>query len=217
MTQPFVFVVDDDQAVRDGLTMLCEAAGLQVKAYESAESFLSELELAQWGCLVLDVRMKGMSGIQLHEELIHREFHLPVIFLTGHGDIPMSVRAIKAGAVDFLTKPVSGAELLDRIIDVLDGQRDLYEQHEEIKAHKRRLGELTPRESEVLMLALAGNNNKTIGKQLQISFRTVEIHRSRILRKMGVANMLELARLSAELGVSAMPSGGDRKVKPQNA
>jgi FixJ family two-component response regulator len=217
MTQPFVFVVDDDQAVRDGLTMLCEAAGLKVKAYESAEDFLSEFNSAQWGCVVLDVRMKGMSGIQLHEEMIRRELHLPVIFLTGHGDIPMSVRAIKAGAVDFLTKPVSGAELLDRVIAVLDGQRERCEQHEEMEAHKRRLADLTPRETEVLLLALAGHNNKAIGKQLQISFRTVEIHRSRILRKMGAANMLELARLSMDLGPSAMQPRGERGGKLQTA
>lgn len=196
MSRPIVFVVDDDQAVRDGLTLLFEASGLAIRAYENAESFLSAFDPTQWGCLILDVRMKGMSGPELHQEMVRRGWHLPVIYLTGHGDIPMSVQAMRAGAVDFLTKPVSGADLLDRANAVLESQRELHHRHKEVEAHKQRFAELTQRETEVLKLALAGHNNKAIGRQLNISFRTVELHRSRILKKTGAANMLELAQIS---------------------
>jgi FixJ family two-component response regulator len=196
MSRPTVFVVDDDQAVRDGLTLLFEASGLAIQAYENAESFLSAFDPTQWGCLILDVRMKGMSGPELHQEMVRRGWHLPVIYLTGHGDIPMSVQAMRAGAVDFLTKPVSGADLLDRANAVLESQRELHHRHKEVEAHKQRFAELTQREAEVLKLALAGHNNKAIGRQLNISFRTVELHRSRILKKTGAANMLELAQIS---------------------
>ncbi|HEX8962728.1 MAG TPA: response regulator [Rhodocyclaceae bacterium] len=204
MNAPTVFVVDDDPAVRDGLTLLFESAGLEARAYPNAEAFLAAYDPARWGCLILDVRMGGLSGPELHAEMVRRGWRIPVIYLTGHGDIPMSVRAIKAGAADFLTKPVSGADLLGRVSATLESQRELHESHQAQEAQRRRFEELTPRESEVLQLALAGHNNKEIGRALRISFRTVEIHRSRILRKTGASNMLELAKIASSLG---MPYG----------
>jgi len=203
MNAPVVFVVDDDPAVRDGLSLLFEATGLNVQSHASAESFLSAFRPEVWGCLVLDVRMMGMSGPELHEEMLRRDWHLPVIYLTGHGDIPMSVRAIKTGAVDFLTKPVSGAELLERVNSILQSEREAHDRRMDLDAGKQRFANLTPRELEVLDLALAGHNNKVIGRQLHISFRTVEVHRSRILQKTGAINMLDLARLATALGLSS--------------
>lgn len=216
MTPPIVYIVDDDPAVRDGLMLLLEAAGLNARPHPSAESFLTAFDPAEWGCLVLDVRMSGMSGPQLHEEIVRRGWQLPVIYLTGHGDIPMSVRAIKAGAVDFLTKPVSGEELLAQVHLTIQRQRDQLDQHREMAERKQCFARLTPRESEVMVLALAGHNNKEIGRRLQISFRTVEIHRSRILQKTGATNMLELALLAAELGhpvTPASPAGERQRIR----
>jgi RNA polymerase sigma factor (sigma-70 family) len=203
MKPPAVFIVDDDPAVRDGLALLLEASGLDAHPFESAETFLAQCDPDRWGCVILDVRMAGMSGPQLHDEMLRRGWHLPVIYLTGHGDIPMSVRAIKSGAVDFLTKPVSGDQLLEQVNQALQSQRAQHEEHEELEARKQCFARLTPREMEVLLLALAGHNNKEIGRRLDISFRTVEIHRSRVLQKTGATNMLELAHISMNLGLSA--------------
>lgn len=202
MSPPVIFIVDDDPAVRDSLALLLEASGLHAHAFDSAETFLAQCNPGRWGCVILDVRMAGMSGPQLHEEMLRRGWQLPVIYLTGHGDIPMSVRAIKTGAVDFLTKPVSGDQLLEQVNQVLQSQRAQHDEHEELEARKQCFARLTPREMEVLLLALAGHNNKEIGRQLDISFRTVEIHRSRVLQKTGATNMLELAHISMNLGLS---------------
>jgi FixJ family two-component response regulator len=215
MSPPVVFFVDDDQAVRDGLALLLEAAGLNVQSFESAEAFLRGYDPRRGGCLVLDVRMPGMSGPQLHEELVRRGWSLPVIFLTAHGDIPMSVRAIKAGAVDFLTKPVAGADLLERVDSALQYQRELSDRDMADEARKQCLARLTLRETEVLELALAGHSNKAIGRQLHISFRTVEIHRSRIMQKTGAANLLELARLFMNPAPSAAPRWLSRARRPR--
>ena len=195
MNADVVFIVDDDQAVRDGLAMLLEAAGLTVQCYDSAEAFLQEHDPRQWGCLVLDVRMPGLSGPQLQQELARRGWLLPVIFLTAHGDIPTSVRTVKAGAVDFLTKPVAGADLLERVRGALRSQQARPDRRLEEATRRRYLEQLTPREIEVLKLVAAGHSNKVIGRQLQISFRTVELHRSHMLQKTGAASMFELARL----------------------
>lgn len=203
MTEPIVFVVDDDQAVGDGLVLLLEAAGRQVRCFGSAEDFLQSYDPGQRGCLVLDVQMPGMSGPELQAEVVRRGWRLPIIFLTGHGDIPMSVRAIKAGAADFLTKPVAAADLLARIGDALARQPDLSAEYKAEEMRRQYLVQLTPREIEVLELVAAGKSNKVIGRQLHISFRTVELHRSHILRKTGAASMFELARLFKTLTPSA--------------
>ncbi|MGO9443591.1 MAG: response regulator transcription factor [Thiobacillaceae bacterium] len=198
MNQPVVYIVDDDEAVRESFSMLCESAGLKVECHDSAESFLSAYRPECPGCLVLDVRMGGMGGPGLHEELNRRGSHLPIIYLTGHGDIPMTVRAIKAGAVDFLTKPVDPTHFLDRVEAYLQRDINLLD-HQEAMAEKcRRLELLTRREREVMALALAGLVSKAIAKRLGISHRTVEVHRSRLLQKTATGNLLELAQLAAD-------------------
>lgn len=197
MTSSVVHIVDDDAAVRDSISLLCETAGLRTERHDSAESFLAACDsgaAAGSGCIVLDVRMDRMSGPELQEELNRRGNYLPIIFLTAHGDIPMTVRAMKAGAVDFLTKPVNGAELLERVQTALHGDGDRLQACE-------RLAQLTQREHETLLLVLAGHANKEIARRLGISYRTVEIHRSHILQKTGATNMLELARLAASCGL----------------
>lgn len=203
MNPAIVYIVDDDDAVRDSLSLLCETAGLRVECHASAESFLSAYRPEQAGCLVLDVRMDQMSGPELHAELARRGSQLPVIYLTAHGDIPMTVRAMKAGAADFLTKPVDGTMLLDRVQAALSRSCELLHRQETLAAQLQRLTLLTPREREVMMLALAGYPNKAIANRLGISHRTVEIHRSRILQKTGTTSMLELARFAADCGLTA--------------
>ena len=203
MNPAIVYIVDDDAAVRDSLGLLCETAGLRVECHASAESFLSAYRPGQAGCLVLDVRMGQMSGPELHAELVRRGSRLPVIYLTAHGDIPMTVRAMKAGAADFLTKPVDGAVLLDRVQAALSRNCELLLLQENLAAQHQRLTLLTPREREVMLLALAGHPNKAIANRLGISHRTVEIHRSRILQKTGTTSMLELTRFAADCGLTA--------------
>ena len=201
-TAPTLFVVDDDPAVRDSLSLLLETAGFAVECHESAESFLAAYREDRQGCLILDVRMQPMSGPELQAELVRRGSRLPIIFLTAHGDIPMTVRAIKAGAKDFLTKPIDGKELLDRVQAVLQAEQERLHHRKQREKDCKRLEELTQREQEIMMLALAGRANKAIARQLGISYRTVEIHRSHILQKTGTANMLELAQLASACGVA---------------
>lgn len=203
MNPCIVYIVDDDDAVRDSLSLLCETAGLRVECHASAESFLNAYRPEQAGCLVLDVRMGQMSGPELHAELTRRGSQLPIIYLTAHGDIPMTVRAMKAGAADFLTKPVDGTVLLERVQAALSRSCELLGRQENLAAQHLRLTLLTPREREVMMLALAGYPNKVIANRLGISYRTVELHRSRILQKTGTTSMLELARLAADCGLTA--------------
>ncbi len=206
MNSPTIYIVDDDAAVRDSLGLLCETAGLGVESYASAEAFLNAYQPDRPGCLVLDVRMAGMSGPDLHAELTRRGSALPVIYLTGQGDIPMAVRAMKAGATDFLTKPVKGAEFLERVHAALEQDCERIDSQETQADDCRRLALLTHREREIMALVLEGHANKVIAKQLGISHRTVEIHRSRILAKTGTGNLLELAKLVAECGATGIGS-----------
>jgi two-component system, LuxR family, response regulator FixJ len=194
-TQPCVFIVDDDFAVRDSLQLIMETADLDCQAFDSAEHFLETYRPGRPGCLLLDVNMPGINGDELQAELIHRGILLPVIFLTAHGDIPMTVRTIKAGAVDFLTKPVPRTLLLERIQAVLEHDAEIEKQSLEEQSLCNRLNTLTPRELEILPLVLAGKSNKEVARHIGISYRTVEIHRGRILKKTETASLLELARL----------------------
>ncbi|MDD5462809.1 MAG: response regulator [Methylococcales bacterium] len=194
-TQSCVFIVDDDDAVRDSLGLVMEAAGFNYQAFESAEHFLKAYCPDMPGCLLLDVNMPGMNGNELQAELIHRNIHLPIIFLTAHGDIPLTVRVIKAGAVDFLTKPIPSAVLIERIQAVLQREDQIQEQAMAEHALCDCLNSLTSREWEVLPLILEGHSNKQIARHLGISYRTIEIHRARIMKKTGVTNLMELARL----------------------
>lgn len=194
-SKPTVFIVDDDAAVRASLVLLLETHGFPVTAYESGEAMLAACNPDWQGCALLDVRLKGMDGLQLQAEMQRREVSLPVIFLTGHGDIPTTVRAMKAGASEFLTKPVSGEQLIPLIRSALARDRDARIRERAELALRERLSRLSQREQEVLQLVLAGHGNKDIARMLAISHRTVEVHRSRILAKTQAGNMLELAGL----------------------
>ena len=191
-----VFVVDDDAAVRDSLRMMLKAAGYAVATFASADEFLNICNRETEGCLILDVTMPGMDGPALQDELNRREFRLPIIFLTGQGSIPLSVRSIKAGAMDFLTKPVNGTELMACVEQALSKCSQLHEQLVESQSMSERLANLTVREKEVMMLVIEGLTSKEIAERLGISFRTVEVYRARIMQKSGSSNLLDLARLA---------------------
>jgi FixJ family two-component response regulator len=207
-TQPCVFIVDDDFAVRDSLQLIMETAGLDYQAFDSAEHFLQSYCPDKLGCLLLDVNMPGMNGDELQAELIRRNIHLPIIFLTAYGDIPMTVRIIKAGAVDLLTKPVPRKLLLERIQDALQHASRIQEQVLAEQALCNCLNSLTSRELEILPLVLAGRSNKEVARDIGISYRTVEIHRARILNKTGATSLLELARLCEACKIQPGPKPG---------
>jgi RNA polymerase sigma factor (sigma-70 family) len=207
--QPTVFVVDDDAAVRDGLATLLETDGLRTETFDGAAPFLAAVDPSRPGCAIVDVRMPDCSGPELQEVMHRRTFTLPVIFLTAHGDIPTTVRAMKGGALDFLTKPVDGTLLLARVHAALERDRQERERESSRRALRSRLATLTCREQDVLSLAVAGLPNKEIARRLGISFRTVEVHRSRILLKTGVSTLLGLVQLAAAggLDLSAVATG----------
>jgi FixJ family two-component response regulator len=193
--EPCVFIVEDDPAVRDVISLVLETAGLAYRLFESAEQFLHDYCPGTRGCLLLDVNLPGLNGLELQSEMKRHNISLPIIFLTGNGTIPMSVQAIKAGAVDFLTKPVPSKQLIERIQALLQQEAQTYEQARVKDAFHKRLESLTCRELEILPLALSGHPNKEIARQLGISYRTVETHRIRILQKTETTNFLELSRL----------------------
>lgn len=202
MYEPTVFIVDDDAAVRDSLTLMIEQAGMRVQSFENAKAFLNTYQPNFFGCVIIDVQMPGMDGLQLQDELSWRKILLPIIFLTGHGDIPMSVKAIKGGAVDFLTKPVIREKLLICVRAAFaEAKKRIsdFTQNQEIATC---LTKLTRREREVMLLAVQGRSNKEIGSCLGISFRTVEIHKSKIMQKTGASNLLDLARIARESELS---------------
>ncbi|MEY3976144.1 MAG: hypothetical protein RLZZ33_1199 [Pseudomonadota bacterium] len=194
-----VYVVDDDDAVRSSLRLLLKSVGLPTVAHASAQEFLATWDGEQPGCLVLDVRMPGMSGIELQTELNQRGAIIPVIFISGHGDIPMAVEAIQHGAFDFLQKPFRDQELIDRVQRALTSDaehRQLLQQRETLR---HRFDSLTPREQEVLQLVTQGKANKVMAGDLGVSQRTVEIHRARVMEKMGAQSLAQLVRMVLEL------------------
>jgi FixJ family two-component response regulator len=197
--QGVVYVVDDDRAVRDSLDMLLRSAGIVSEAFESAAAFLAGLRADRIGCLVADIRMPGMSGLELQQELNARKVEIPIVFITGHGDVPMAVNAMKAGAVDFLTKPFRNRDLLDRIEAALGSARAGFRDHEKLRDTRARYATLTPREVEVMGLVVSGLANKVIAMDLGVSQRTVELHRARVMQKMGVRSLAELVRLAESL------------------
>jgi FixJ family two-component response regulator len=193
-----IFIIDDDPAIRDSLTLMVMQEGFTVRTYENAETFLDSFKSECFGCAIVDIRMKDMDGMQLQEALYKENIHLPIIFLTGHGDIPMSVRAIKAGAIDFLTKPITREKLMASIrYALVESDKLLYKKssHKQAQSH---LAELTERERDVMALAIQGHSNKEIAKLLGISHRTVEIHKSKIMHKTGANNLLDLVRIAHE-------------------
>ncbi len=199
--QPCVFIVDDDYAVRDSLGQVMEAAGLPYLLFESAEHFLEVYNPGHPGCLLLDLNMPNMTGDELQTELIRLNIQLPIIFLTAFGDIPTTVRVIKAGAIDFLTKPIVSKQLVERVETVLQQQSLLLEQ-----SKCNRITTLTRRELDVMRLVIAGHSNKQIARQLGISYRTVEIHRARVMEKTGASNLLDLVRFCSECQIPCKPA-----------
>jgi FixJ family two-component response regulator len=191
----YVFIIDDDAAVLDSLGMLLEASGYTVATFHGAEDFLEVCTPETHGCIILDVDMPDMDGPALQDELKRRGLTLPVIFLSGHGTIPLTVRALKAGAIDFLTKPVSGTVLLERVQEAMEKSAQMRERSSASRAAAARLSTLTSREREVMNLVVEGYTSKEIAQRLNISYRTVEIHRAHLMQKSGAANMLELARI----------------------
>jgi RNA polymerase sigma factor (sigma-70 family) len=198
MTLPTVFIVDDDHAVRDSLAMLLELKGFHTRTYASAEEFLERVRPEWPGCLVLDLRMSGMSGLELQPELLRRGFTLPVIIVTAHGDIQSARAAFKGGAVDFIEKPIDDEALVAAIRAALD--RDARERQASTSraAIAERLGRLTARERQVLELVVAGQHNREIAAQLAISVRTVEVYKARLMEKLQVRRLAELVRLLSE-------------------
>ena len=201
-TSPTVFIVDDDSGIRYSLRTLLETADLRVECFASAEDFLPTCSADQCGCLLLDVRMPGMSGPELQKELARRGIGMPIFFLTGYADLGTGVEAMKHGATDFLTKPINGALLLQRVRNALELDR-LHRQAETARQRfLARLLKLTDREREVLVLALSGMVNKNISAHLRISLRTIEGHRSRIFLKTGSSSLLELAQQASQAGIT---------------
>jgi FixJ family two-component response regulator len=198
-TQPTVFIVDDDQAVRDSLRWVIESAGFTVKAYPSAESFLQGLEPDQPGCLVLDVRMPEMDGLQLQKSLLAENHLLPIIFVSAHGSVPDAVGALREGAIDFLTKPFDNEVLLERIQSSIELDRKRREARQQQESIGARMAKLTLRERQVLELIVMGKPNKIVAAELGISTKTVEIHRSRVMEKLAARNLAELIHLTGLL------------------
>jgi FixJ family two-component response regulator len=202
---PIVFVVDDDHSVRDALRRLIASVGLTVEVFPTAQAFLAASQPDAPSCIVLDVRLPGLSGLDLQRELANRDAPLPIIFLTGHGDIPISVRAMKAGAVEFLTTPFREQDLLDAIRNAIERDRMARRDRRELAELRRRYDTLTPRERDVMAGIVAGLLNKQIAAGLGTSENTVKEQRAQVLLKMQAASLADLVRTAARLGVT--PSG----------
>lgn len=192
---PMIYVVDDDEAMRDSMTWLLEGEGYRVACFESAQAFLNARHDPMRGCIVLDVRMPEMSGLELHEKLDGLGSQLPVIFVTGHGDVPMAVGALQRGACDFIEKPFHNEDLLSRIVRALELDSQIHARRQRDGAISHRLEQLTQREREVMDLVVAGKLNKQIADELNISMKTVEAHRARVMEKMGVRTLAELVKV----------------------
>ena len=191
-----VFVIDDDEAVRKGLTFLLRAAEHRVETFGSAIDFLKSYDGERGGCLVLDIRMPEMTGLDLQHEINARGWHIPTIFITGHGTVPIAIAAMKAGAFDFIEKPLRGDALLETLERAFDQDEAQRQERLELASLNARAAALTGREREILKLVATGESNKVIARQLGISFRTVELHRSHILEKMGARTLAELIKIA---------------------
>jgi two-component system response regulator FixJ len=203
--QPTVYIVDDDQATRKSLRWLVETLGVSVQTFHSGISFLDSYDPVKPGCLVLDVMMAGLSGLELQQELNERQIKIPVIVLTGYGDVPTAVRALKNGAIEFLEKPFDGEALLEQIRRALELDSLRRREHDAGEVVRQRLMRLTPRESEILKLVVDGLSSKEIAARLDVSFKTVEAHRAKIMRKMEANGVAQLVRMY----VTTMGAGGN--------
>jgi FixJ family two-component response regulator len=194
---PTVFVVDDDAAIRDAVVQLLEITGLQAESHADGLAFLAAYTEDRPGCLLLDMAMPGMTGLEVQAKLKARGLGIPIIFLTGHGDIPMAVRAVQAGAVDFLEKPVPGATLLERVQRALKLDEDRRETEIRTQAIQQRYVRLSPREREIMAFMVSGLTSKEIARELDLSPRTVEVHRTHVMHKMAAAHLAELVIMAA--------------------
>jgi FixJ family two-component response regulator len=204
--QPLVFVVDDDVSAREGIEDLLQSVGLRVMAFKSPQEFLAAARPDAPGCIVLDVRLPGISGLEFQKVLTDAGIHLPVIFITGHGDIPMSVMAMKSGAIEFLTKPFREQSLIDAINEGIEQERLRREGLKRVSELQQRFELLTPRERDVFALVTTGRPNKQVAAELGLSEMTVKVHRSQITKKMRATSIVELARIADRLGLSAEKS-----------
>lgn len=191
-----IYVVDDDEAVRDSLQWLLEGKDYRVRCFDSAESFLSRFDPREVACLIADIRMDGMSGMELQDRLIERHSPLPIVFITGHGDVPMAVETMKKGALDFMQKPFNEEHLLPLVERMLDKARESFAAQQEVATREALIGKLTSREAQVLERIVAGRLNKQIADDLGISIKTVEAHRANIMEKLNAATVADLLKIA---------------------
>jgi FixJ family two-component response regulator len=210
---PTVAIVDDDKAVRDSLQWLVESVGLKAKVYESAQRFLEEVDQDDFGCAVLDIRLPGMSGLDLQDKLNEKGLDMPTIIITGHADVPVAVRAMKAGAMDFVEKPFSNQMLLDRIRDALDADDHYRSEQQQVEQVEKRLARLTPREQEVMHLVVQGRLNKQIAADLGLSHKTIEVHRAHVMEKMEAETLADLVRMAVAVENASREEGAPRLVR----
>jgi FixJ family two-component response regulator len=203
---PCVFVVDDDPSIRAALKRLFQSVGVRCETFSSAQSFLNHRPGDQMGCLVLDVRLPGLSGLDLQRDLNKANIQIPIIFITGHGDVPMTVRALKAGAVEFLTKPFHDQDLLDAVQQAFNRDHLIRRQQVEVSCFRQRLESLTPREQQVMRLVVFGFLNKQIAGQLGTSEKTIKVHRGQVMQKMEAKSLPELVRIADKLGLTTPKS-----------
>jgi FixJ family two-component response regulator len=202
-----VYLVDDDDAVRDSLGLLLRSIGLDFELYASALDFLEHYDAKRHSCLVADIRMPGLSGLELQQRLNERQAEVPIIFITGHGDVPMAVNAMKAGAADFVQKPFRDQDLIDRIHKALDKDKERRATRAEQDAIRARLALLTPRETEVMQRVVRGQANKVIAMDLGVSQRTVELHRARVMRKLKMRSLAELVHAVDKVSAAPRAAG----------
>ncbi len=199
MIKPTVFIVDDDEQVRNALRLLMESVGLNTETYASAQEYLDQFDVDKPGCLILDVRMPGISGLDLQARLAAERIHPAIIIITGHGDVPMAVRAVTAGAVDFIEKPFNNQSMLDTVHKAIEQDAVQRGESSRIQDIEARYNDLTPREKEVLQFVIEGKRNKIIASELNISQSTVEAHRSRVMEKMAADTLSDLMRMALTL------------------
>lgn len=199
-----IYVVDDDEAIRDSLRLLLRSVGLKSEVFANASDFLKALDPKRHSCLLADIRMPGMSGLELQDELNRRHIEIPTIFITGHGDVPMAVNAIRAGAIDFIQKPFRDQDLIDRIHEALQLDNERNESRQEEIGIRDRIATLTPREQEVMRKVVDGCANKVIALDLGVSQRTIELHRARVMHKMGVRSLADLVKVVGKVDLDAL-------------